>query len=375
MSQICLSVTNDLVSDQRMYRIALSLVRTGAEVTLVGRKLGKSLPIPERPYKTKRFKLLFNKSFLFYCEYNLRLFIFLIFSKFDAYVANDLDTLAANYLASVIRKKKLIFDSHEYFTELPELEGRWFARKIWLTLEKTILPRLKYSYTVCGSIANEYKNKYDIEMSVIRNVPTRQKLQDTNVSTLNFNGKKIILYQGAVNIGRGVEQVMDVMKNFDDAVFVIIGNGDIKKDLLKKSKDNGLTEKVVFIDKVPFEQLPSYTIQADVGISLEENLGLNYYYSLPNKLFDYIQAGVPVLSTAFPEKEAIIKQYNIGLTIENLEPAILTEALQTILYDDQRIAEWKQNLIKAANELCWENEEQKLIDIYRKAGMINPTAK
>jgi glycosyltransferase involved in cell wall biosynthesis len=353
-----------------MHRIALSLANAGHKVTLVGRQLSNSLQMPERPYKTKRFKLLFNKSFLFYSEYNLRLLIFLIFSKFDAFVANDLDTLAANYLASLIRRKKLIFDSHEFFTELPELEGRPIARNIWLNLEKFILPQLKYSYTVCKSIANEYKKKYGIEMAIIRNVPARRVSEDTTISNLDFNNKKIILYQGVVNIGRGIEQVMEVIKNFKNVVFIVIGNGDIKEKLVNKSIEKGLTDKIFFIDKVPFDQLPAYTRLADVGISLEENLGLNYYYSLPNKLFDYIQAGVPVLSTAFPEKEAIIKQYDIGITIENLEPERLTEALNTLLFDEQKRSEWKQNLIYAANELCWENEEQKLIEVYKKAGVI-----
>jgi glycosyltransferase involved in cell wall biosynthesis len=370
MSRICLSVTNDLVSDQRVHRIALSLTKAGAEVTLVGRKLTKSLPMNKRPYKAKRFRLLFNKSFLFYGEYNIRLFFFLIFSKFDAYVANDLDSLAANYLASTIRRKKLIFDSHEYFTELPELEGRAFVRGIWLALERAILPRIKYSYTVCGSIANEYKKSYGINMTVVRNLPARKQSSTNEMPRLDFNGKKIILYQGVVNIGRGIEQVMDVMKDFDDAVFVIIGNGDIKERLVNKGKEIGLIDKIFFMDKVQFDQLPAYTRQADVGISLEENLGLNYYYSLPNKLFDYIQAGVPVLSTAFPEKEAIIQKYNIGLTIENLEPATLTKALHDMLYDEQKRSGWKRNLLIAADELCWENEERILLEVYQKAEIL-----
>src|ERR1035437_8590299 len=172
MKRIILSVTNDLVTDQRVHRIATTLMNNGTKVTLVGRLLPKSLPL-QRNYRTHRMRLLFKKGPLFYAEYNIRLFFYLMFAKADILVSNDLDTLPANYLVSIIRKKVLVYDSHEYFTEVPELIYRRVTRNIWKKLEQFILPKIKYSYTVNNSIADIYNKMYNINMKVVRNMPVR----------------------------------------------------------------------------------------------------------------------------------------------------------------------------------------------------------
>lgn len=382
--KIILSVTNDLVTDHRVNRVALSLLSARGEsalggklnydVTLIGRRLNKSLPVNERPYKTKRIKLLFNKGPLFYAEYNIRLFFYLLFRKFDVFVANDLDTLPANYCVSVIRNKILVYDSHEYFTEVPELINRNFPRKVWLRIESFILPKVKYSYTVCESIANEYNTKYGIEMKVVRNIPVyenkdfvHRKFAKKNVLSENkFDiDKKIILCQGAVNIGRGIGYVIKAMKYIDNAVFVIIGDGDIRKELMNLTKQINMEAKVVFINRIPINELYNYTLQADIGICFYENLGLSYYYTLPNKLFDYIYANVPILASSIPEIKKIINDYNIGITIDNLEPEYIAEKIKIMLDDKEGRKIWKKNCKIAAKELCWEEEEKKLLDLYK----------
>ncbi len=369
--KIILSVTNDLVTDHRVNRVALSLLKLNYDVTLIGRRLNKSLPVNERSYKTKRIKLLFNKGPLFYAEYNIRLFFYLLFKKFDVFVANDLDTLPANYCVSVIRNKILVYDSHEYFTEVPELLNRNFPRKVWLSIESFILPKVKYSYTVCDSIANEYHTKYGIEMKVVRNIPVYKKrdIKDNSVSVANAtdnSDKKIILCQGAVNIGRGIEYVIKAMKYIDNAVFVVIGDGDILEELMNLTKQINMQAKVVFINRIPINELYNYTLQADIGICFYENLGLSYYYTLPNKLFDYIHANVPVLASSIPEIKKIINDYNIGITVDNLEPEYIAEKIKIMLDDKERRKIWKRNCKNAAKELCWEEEEKKLLDLYRE---------
>ena len=364
MKRIILAVTNDLVSDQRVHKIAMSLHETGCSVKLVGRVLPKSLPVGERKYKTKRFSLPFTKGPAFYAFYNIRLFLFLLFSRFDIVVANDLDTLPACFLASKIRFKKLVYDSHEYFTEVPELIHRKNIQSFWLKIEKFLLPKIKYSYTVCESIASIYKEKYGIDMKVVRNIPEKNNRIQIGISKTKASAKKVIIYQGALNVGRGIENVIEAMQYIENAIFWIIGDGDIREGLKQLVFKYNVSEKVLFVGKVPFAELQRYTKQAHIGISLEEPEGLNYYFSLPNKLFDYLHAGIPVLISDLPEMRKIVEQYKTGEICESREPKKLAFQIQKMLTDDSLCSIWLKNIAHAKEELTWENEKKVLLGVY-----------
>ncbi len=366
MAKIIFSVTNDIVTDQRVHKISHTLAGSGMEVTVVGRKLPGSPDIISDKVKYRRFKLLFRRGAFFYMEYNLRLFCYLFTRKADIFVANDLDTLLANYLAARLRRRTLVYDSHEYFTEVPELEGRHFVKFIWGIIEKIIVPKIRISYTVCESLANIYNEKYGIQMQVVRNLPACNRDYTVPINKLRKSDERIILYQGALNKGRGLELAIKAMKYIENAKLVIIGGGDIENKLHSLAQNVEVDERITFIGRVPWEELYGYTQQADVGISLEENLGLNYYYALPNKLFDYIQAGVPVMVSDFPEMRQIVNQYKIGRTILTDDPRELAGVLTDMLTDRKLIENWKINLQKAASELCWENEEIKINEIFSK---------
>lgn len=364
MIKVYISVTNDIITDQRVNKIALSLSKLRFEIVIVGRKIDEKVKIDSKHYKQKLFRLVFNKGPLFYAEYNIRLFFFLLFKKVNILVANDLDTLLANYLVSGLRKKKLVYDSHEYFTELPELAGRNYVKKVWTKIEKRILPRIKYSYTVCESIAKIYSEKYSINMHVIRNFPLYIRNLPKSRVNISQPNKKIIIYQGSLNLARGLELAIQAMEFIDNAKLVIIGKGDITAELKQLADKAELHNNVVFLERMPYEELMEYTVQADLGISLEENTGLNYYYALPNKLFDYIQARIPVLVSDFPEMARIVNDYGVGLTINTSDPGELASVFKEMLENQDKRRLWKQNLEKAAKVLCWEQEEKKLLEIY-----------
>jgi len=367
--KICLSVTNDVVTDQRVYKIAHSLTKFTTDITVIGRKRRKSFPIDKKGIYIKRFLLLFNKGPLFYVEYNIRLFFFLLCNNFDILVANDLDTLPANYLAARCKKVKLVYDSHEYFTEVPELVQRSFIRKTWERIEKWILPNINYSYTVCNSIAGIYNKKYGINMQTIRNFPYCFDYSEKDLK-INHSQEKMILYQGSVNKGRGLELVIQSIKYIENAKFHIVGDGDIIEQLKQFVTEYKLENKVVFAGRLPINELSEYTKRADLGISLEEKLGLNYYYALPNKLFDYIKAGVPVLVSDFPEMGLLVKKYDIGITTLSTNPKEIAKIIKFMVTDSQSIQKWQKNLQKAASELCWEKEEIKLLNLYEQ--IISP---
>ncbi|MGC3976809.1 MAG: glycosyltransferase family 4 protein [Paludibacteraceae bacterium] len=349
--KIIISVSSDLATDQRVQKVAKSLHQNGFDVLLLGRHLKDSSPV-SFPYAYKRFHLFFNRSFLFYAELNLRLFFFLLFNKSDILLSNDTDTLPANYIVSVLKKKKLVFDAHELFPEVPELVHRKFVKNCWIKIEDFIFPKLKYSYTVCQSIADYYHNKYGLQMEVIRNVPYLQphKNQDTKES-------KILIYQGALNIGRGLEWIINAMPYVENAQLIIVGDGDIKNELLRLVKHLQLADKVHFIGKTLPDKLKEYTVNADLGLCLLENRGLSYYYSLPNRIFDYIHAGIPVLATDFPEIRNIVDTYKTGILINHYEPEYLAKIINKILSEGFETTHFRS----LAQEFSWENEEKKLL--------------
>jgi glycosyltransferase involved in cell wall biosynthesis len=370
---IYFSVTNDLTGDQRVHRIITTLVNSGRSVTLVGRKLPDSLPLAGRAYKTYRLRLLFRKGFLFYACFNFRLFLFLVTRRSpEIFVANDLDTLPANFMASGIRRKPLVYDSHEYFTEVPELIGRGRVKRFWLAIETFIVPRLKYAYTVSEPIADAYREKYGVSFEVIRNYPLREKKAVNYVLPFDRRGWKMLIYQGAVNLGRGLELLTDAVAGMDNVILVIAGDGDIRQSLEKRIAEKNAKDKIFLTGRIPFEKLHGLTVQADAGVSLEEDMGLNYRFAMPNKLFDYIQAGLPVLVSNLPEMKRVVEQYKIGLVAVSRDTDQVRKMINTLLNDQPARSSWKTGIEKAARELCWEAEEEKLRYIYKRAGNAMP---
>lgn len=361
--KVYLSVINDLSGDQRIHRIASTLVEAGFSVTVVGRKLPDSLPLSPRPYQTRRMKLWFTRGKLFYLEYNLRLFFFLLFRSFEMLNANDLDTLLANYLVARLRRKRLIYDSHEYFTEVPELIERPQTRAIWLRLERWIFPRLTNVYTVNSSLARIYAETYQVPVEVIRNVPIPQAAPPS----APLSGPPILLYQGAVNVGRGIELMIRTMAHLPGKVLWIIGKGDILEEMQALVQQQPHPERILFKGFVPLEQLSSFTQQATLGLSLEEDLGANYRYASPNKVYDYLQAGVPVLVSKLPEMEQTVSTYGVGkvLTEEDRSPERLATLIDAMLSNKEEYQNWQQACLIAREELNWEQEKHKLIQIYQ----------
>lgn len=365
--RIIISVTNDLTTDKRVDRVCSTLVRMGFEVMLIGRQRRNSLPLVKRDYQTRRMRLLFGKGSKFYAEYNLRLFFFLLFHKADIFVSNDLDTLLANWLASIIRRIPHVHDCHEYFRGVPELNGRHFPIWVWKRIEDRIFPGLKSVYAVNDSIAKIYHEEYGNKVEVIRNVPfANMVVIPKDKSLLNIpDDTRILLYQGSVNVDRGLEEAIEAMKFVKTkAVLVIIGKGDVFLNLQQQAIQQEVSEKVLFLGEIPFQELSKYTQLADIGLSIEKDVSLNYHYCLPNKFLDYIQAKVPVLISPLPEMQAIVDKFRIGEMIENHDPVYLAAKFDTMLADEKQLSVYRANLEAAAAELCWENEEKYLMNIY-----------
>lgn len=369
LKRAIVSVINDLVTDRRVHKTCIALLKQGFEVSLVGRKMRKSPELPDREYKMHRMYLIFEKGPFFYAEYNIRLFFYLLFRSSDLYFSNDLDTLMPNFLIGRLKRKPIIYDSHEYFTETPEVVNRKLVKKIWKMIEKTFMPGTDETITVNESIAGLFNKDYGINPVVIRNIPPSvHSKSKKNRKDLGLPKKeKIAVLQGAgINIQRGAEELVEGMQYTNDILLLIIGGGDVIDKLKKMVKELQLEKTVRFIPKVPFETLYQYTVNADIGITIDKNTNINYLYSLPNKLFDYIHAGIPILASRLPEIEKIIKQYEIGAFIESHEPEHIASCLNNALKQQDVLDRWKENLKFAKEQLNWEAEESKLINVLQK---------
>jgi len=358
-------VSNDLVTDNRVHKVSQSLKKMGYTPRLIGRLKKKSSPLQQRDYETARMRLFFEHGPLFYLILNVRLFFKLLFSDAKIIVANDLDTLGGSYFAAKLSGKKLVYDSHEYFTQVPELINRPIKQRLWLSLEKFILPKLKNAITVSASIAEAYKRDYGTNFQVIRNLPYRVENQNPKTNTTaKQTDEKIIIYQGALNLGRGLESAIQAMRFINGAQLWLVGSGDLDEQLKILTRKLGLQFKVRFFGQVPFQEVSNLTAQADLGLSIEEDLGLNYRYALPNKLFDYIQHQVPVLVSPLPEMAKIITDYAIGQTLNSRDPHEMAMQIKEILNNQELHNKFTLSLNKAAQKLCWENETAVLEHIF-----------
>lgn len=352
-----------------MQRICSSLQKNGFEVTLVGRKLKTSKPIKHFNFGYKRLQCVFNKGFAFYAEYNLRLFFWLLYQKVDAICAIDLDTILPCYFVSLLRNKQRIYDAHELFTEQKEIVTRPFVHKLWLAIERFSVPKFKSGYTVNQFIVDEFKRRYNVDYGIIRNLP---KLSNTDANyESNLEESRFIIYQGAVNEGRSFETLIPAMKHVN-AKLIVCGEGNFFEQVKQLIKGNNVGNKVELKGYVEPLVLKQLTPKARVAVMLFEETGLNQYYSLANRFFDYMMAGVPQVCVAYPEYKALNDRYNVAYLIPDTKIDTLANALNKLLHDDVLHQELQQNCIKARAVLNWENEEQKLVEFYKKVFAINP---
>lgn len=351
--RIIITVSNNLVTDNRVAKISGYLEAIGWKPVLLGRRWpgGK---IPEgRAGKIKRFNLLFNKGPLFYLELNIRLFFYLLLNSCDRIWAVDLDTLASAILISKIRKIPVTFDSHEYFTEMPELQARPAVKWIWSQLERFLITKADRCVTVSEGIRNIYKIKYGVDALLLRNVPNYPKQLHR---LRELSDSPVVYYQGALNVGRGLVESIKAMLYLPNYFMLIVGAGDEQEELQELVNHLQLTDRVIFTGALPFEELAVEAQKAHVGLCLLENMGLNYYHSLPNRLFDYPALGLPIIATAFPDISEIVTNYEIGLLLDNLEPQNIAAAIKTACEDESLREKWALSLPACVKELNWENE-------------------
>lgn len=365
-------VSNDLNHDQRVLKTCRSLTKMGWEISLVGRDLPDSSPL-QVDFDATRLKLPFHRGALFYASLQIALYCHMRKRSVDAIWANDLDTLLPAFVISQQARIPLVYDSHEFFTEAAGLTGRRLQRGVWLVLERILFPKLKAVITVNNSIAQAYAARYPQARGgmplVVRNMPERRDPpQETKKWRQELNIPKdatFLILQGAfLDQDRGVKQAVEALREREDWALVVVGAGaefDWAKDQV-----HSLSGRLICLPKMPFEELRSLTAAADVGLSLDRGVHGNYWMSLPNKLFDYIHAGIPVVASAMPEVRQIIESFGIGCVAIDHAPSSIISAVQEVV--NMPTSHWKSKCRDAAQQLHWEAEELQIERALSKAG-------
>ncbi|HXS37014.1 MAG TPA: glycosyltransferase [Flavipsychrobacter sp.] len=359
IKHIVLTVTSEPNYDQRMIRICTSLHNAGYKVTLVGRKRPNSKPLIERPYQQVYIKQRVDSGKLLYLIYNVKLLFYLLFKKMDAVCAIDLDTILPVYITSKIRNIKRVYDAHELFCEIEEIASRPAVQKVWYWIERHTVPHFKYGYTVNKSYVDEYRKMYGVEYEIVRNATILKPL------IIPEKKERYILYQGAVNKGRCFEQLIPAMQLVDSKL-IICGEGNYYTEAQELVKKMNLENKVIFKGYIPPQELPQYTLNAYIGITLFVGTSKSNILSLANRFFDYMHCAVPQLGVKYPEYENINSEYEIASLISDVSPQNIADALNKLLNDTEYYHRLQQNCLKAREVYCWQEEEKRLLSVYQR---------
>ncbi|MBI9070107.1 MAG: glycosyltransferase [Melioribacteraceae bacterium] len=312
-----------------------------------------------------------KSSLFFYFKFIWLLIKGLLKTKADIYIAEDIYTLPFVYYIAKYRKAKVYYNSREFYAFLAGLRNKSVVQNIIRKIESAFITKVDLVLTT-GEMDSEFLEEYySIKNTlVIRNIPKlaiptedidlREKLGISKES-------KILLYQGVLLEGRGLQIAIKSLKDLENCELVIIGDGPFRGKFEMIAEEFSISDKVHFLGKVPHKDLMNYTASADFGLCLIENISKSYYYALPNKLFEYIMSGLPIISSNLPQMKKIVEDYKIGKVVEIEKKENITQELNEIINDDSSVKSYKLNSREAAKELNWQREfakvRSKLLDV------------
>lgn len=339
------SLHADDLEEQKKYKNNLILNR----FKLSSRKLSKNLFV----------------QILKYLEFIYRVTLFYRKKNIKMVNIHTIALLPLGVLLKYFYKAKLVYDTHELETEVDDSKG--FRKKLTKFVEKSLIKKCDLIFVVSENIADWYKNEYNIEQPiVVKNAPRLIDAKKTNHFRENLGIKDdsiIVLYQGGLSKGRGVNFLLEVFKkrDSDKVVIVFMGYGQFEEDIKTVSKEKN---NIFFHPAVAPEIVLDYTSSADFGIHMIQNLCLNNYYCMPNKLFEYAMSGLPVIVSNMKEMREMVERYDMGIVVKNENIDDINSAIDKILESD--IEKMKKNARKCAEENSWEKQEIKMINEYER---------
>ena len=366
---ICMIAFSNLHFDFRIFREAKALNAAGHRISIVAAAFDEK---PLRGWENFEIHLIpvdLSTSLKFSYPYFWRRANQLLTTLgADAYHAHDLDTLWPAARAAKHFDAPLIYDSHELWTEQSSLVHRPGIRALWACMERILIRKVDYTITVSPSIAHSIQERYNLDnVTVLRNFPPYRppEKSDRIRSELNLPPETpIVLYQGGFLTENGLREQIDAAAGLTGVVFVLIGGGPCEAALKKQVIQAGLQDKIYFIPRVPFQDLHSYTCSADLGLCVIKKTGKSFFYSIPNKLFEYLMAGLPVLVSNFPEMQAMVGKAGAGDAVDPMDVAAIRRSICGILRDESKLRAYSEAALRAARRYNWERESGKLIQLY-----------
>jgi glycosyltransferase involved in cell wall biosynthesis len=363
--RVCCILFGDIRFDSRSSKFLQTLASRGYDTSavIVPESSYASYPsgIIIRPVTVSRTTPTKIRLLIFYWK----ALIIALRSRASIILAAELYSLPAAWLASVLTGAKLVYDSRELYSAIAALQKRRFTQRFWAWCERFFGRRASSIITVNETLAKILKETFPRQrVHVVRNIPFKQKVSDQSRLRTRLNistDKKIVLYQGGLQEGRGIGILLSIAPKFHDTEFVFLGSGILGQSIEAASR---ISPNIHLIDAVPMTDLIGYTAGADIGWCMIENYGISYYNSLPNKLFEYIMAEVPVIGSAFPEIKKIIDTYDVGITADPADTAGITDSLHMLLTQDKIIKQYRDNCRAAAEILTWQKESEFLLEAF-----------
>lgn len=374
--RICMFLMTEFTHDARVTKEARSLIKQGHSVTVMALK-DKHTPLVEkredfhiqRVNVASRYVLPKGGVFFFlkYLEFIIRTYLLVKNQNYDVYHAHDLETLPVAYMLAKKNNKPIVYDSHELYIDCVQ-HGR-LQRQIWYHIEKTLAHRVNYTIHENPSRAKIYSERYQVpEPVAVMNCQYLNLKDKTNRFREELSispDDAIVLYQGLVAPGRGVDVLLDMMNHLENTVLIIMGQGEYKSKLRNDLKQHPQKEKIFILDAVSWNVLAEYTASADIGVSALQNESPQHYYALSNKLFEFLSSGLPVVFSDFPEMRRVIINNNVGLVVDETNPQEIAAAIHKILSDKKLYSEMSRNAKRIIKQRYnWEIEAQKLLAIY-----------
>jgi glycosyltransferase involved in cell wall biosynthesis len=286
--------------------------------------------------------------------------------KADIYHAHDFNVLLTTWLASRLRASRIVYDAHEITTDREGYKmSRWFVRQIEGVLVHKVNGMITTNLTRGDFFCNEYGIKPPV---VLQNRSKYQAPLNSNKlrEILDLNAQvPIVLYQGGIQSGRGMRNLVHVAERVEDAYFVYLGSGGQEQVIKEMVKAKKLEDRVFLLPMVPLQELPVYTASGDIGVQILRNTCLNHYTTESNKLFEYLMAGLPVIVSDFPEMRQIVEEYEVGIIVNPDDVEGIAAAVKRLISDRSLYQRLRRNALASAKKLSWEEQEERLLALYR----------